>query len=134
MINLISVSSSVDLSWDYTTSAYWTTIELNFAIICACVMTLKPLIAKLFPGLTDERLSSSDPDFHGAYAVGGHPPTIGTKPMRTPPANPDTSLSVFSSIDEDADTTGGQNQARGRGHSTPERSDAELIGPSSRGV
>lgn len=28
---------------------YWTTIEVNAAISCACIMTLKPLIERIFP-------------------------------------------------------------------------------------
>lgn len=30
---------------------YWTTVEVNVAIVCACIMTLKPLIQKWFPSI-----------------------------------------------------------------------------------
>jgi len=128
MLNLISVEHSVDFTWDYTTSAYWTTIETNFSIICACVMTLKPLIAKLLPDLAQECISSADPDLRGVYSDGRHPPTIGTKPMRTPPGYPDTSLSMFSSINGDTDADGdGAAQGDGRNsHTIPDGSDTEL--------
>jgi len=31
--------------------AYWSTVEVNASIICACIMTLKPLIQKWFPNM-----------------------------------------------------------------------------------
>lgn len=42
-------------SWDgFYSSAnmiYWTAVEVNAAIACACIMTLKPLIQRVFPRL-----------------------------------------------------------------------------------
>ena len=39
----------MDFTWDYISISIWTCIEVNIAIVCACLMTLKPLIAKLWP-------------------------------------------------------------------------------------
>ena len=66
-------------------------------------MTLKPLIARLLPGLCEERLLSADPAHGGVnlFPIGGNPPTIGTKPMRTPPKNQDP---LTSSTDGEAGT------------------------------
>ncbi|KAK0634102.1 hypothetical protein B0T14DRAFT_561619 [Immersiella caudata] len=82
MVNLVMNSNAVDFTWDFATPTSWAIIEVNFSIICACVMTLKPLIVKIFPGLAEARLSSSDRD--QSWDMQNHPPTIGTKPMRTP--------------------------------------------------
>ncbi|KAK1756612.1 hypothetical protein QBC47DRAFT_380256 [Echria macrotheca] len=93
MVNLIVYSNVVDVTWQWTTSAYWTTVEINFAIVCACVMTLKPLIVKFFPVLeAEERLSSSDRD-HRSWELSADwhkPPTIGSRSTRTPQRTQDT--------------------------------------------
>jgi len=77
-----------DFTYNGTTLTYWTVIEVNTAIVVACIMTLKPLVSKVFPGLLDSRgpstetsITSSDP-----------PLTIGSKPSRNPlsPARPDS--------------------------------------------
>lgn len=49
--SLITLSRSTDPTWDAATVAIWTCIELNIAIICACCMTLRPLVARVFPRL-----------------------------------------------------------------------------------
>jgi hypothetical protein len=41
--------SGLDIVWELSTVAYWGAVEVNLAIICACLTTLKPLITKLFP-------------------------------------------------------------------------------------
>jgi len=96
-------SDVMDSTWDYTTPAYWTTIEVNFSIICACVMTLKPLIVKLFPGLVEVRLSSGDRDQSWDLSMDrNHPPTIGTKSTRMPQrTQEDLVQGELTSIDED---------------------------------
>ncbi|KAL2147693.1 hypothetical protein VTI28DRAFT_7045 [Corynascus sepedonium] len=53
LVTLIEITQSQ--SWDgmYTATnlIYWTNVEVNASISCACIMTLKPLIQRLFPGL-----------------------------------------------------------------------------------
>ncbi|KAH8650230.1 hypothetical protein BGZ60DRAFT_534338 [Tricladium varicosporioides] len=44
-------SISIDPTWDNIGVANWSCIELNTAIICPCLTTLKPLISRLFPRL-----------------------------------------------------------------------------------
>jgi hypothetical protein len=114
MVNLILSADAVDTTWHYTTSAYWTTVEVNFSIICACVMTLKPLIVKLFPGFVEVRLSSSDRDQSWELSTSHNPPTIGTKSVRTPGRTQDTLASGLWSIDEETSVIGEAHQARGR--------------------
>ncbi|KAK0751783.1 hypothetical protein B0T18DRAFT_426375 [Schizothecium vesticola] len=40
-------------NWDRTYTGakiqYWSTVEVNASIVCACIMTMKPLVQKLFP-------------------------------------------------------------------------------------
>ena len=120
MVYLILSSNAVDVTWDWTTSAYWTTVEINFAIICACVMTLKPLIVKFFPGLGEQRLTSSDGDRSWELSTDQHnPPTIGTKSTRTPQRTQDTLIEGgLWSIDEDTGGAGGAPKERGRNRHT----------------
>jgi len=49
--SLYQISKSTDLTYDNTTIATWTSIELNTGIICACLVTLKPVLSLIFPQL-----------------------------------------------------------------------------------
>lgn len=40
-----------DITYHLATLAIWGSVEVNLAIICACLTTLKPLIARVFPRL-----------------------------------------------------------------------------------
>ncbi|KLU82113.1 hypothetical protein MAPG_01190 [Magnaporthiopsis poae ATCC 64411] len=40
-----------DITWNTASNTYWTCIEVNLAIACACGVTLKPLIVRRFPRL-----------------------------------------------------------------------------------
>ncbi|KAK3902256.1 hypothetical protein C8A05DRAFT_34062 [Staphylotrichum tortipilum] len=46
-------SVTADPSWDSLSMSHWNAVEVNVAIVCACLMTMKPLIAKLWPRLLD---------------------------------------------------------------------------------
>ncbi|KAK4167113.1 hypothetical protein QBC43DRAFT_204245 [Cladorrhinum sp. PSN259] len=50
MINIFE-KHAVDATYTSATMIYWTQLEVNAAISCACIMTLKPLIQKIFPRL-----------------------------------------------------------------------------------
>ena len=47
-------------------------------------MTFKPLVTKIFPNLIDERPRSGDVEQHHGSPGTQRPPTIGTKPTRSP--------------------------------------------------
>src|ERR1051325_11666797 len=53
LIALIDVvkKQAVDATYTSANMIYWTSVEVNAAISCACIMTLKPLIQKIFPSL-----------------------------------------------------------------------------------
>ncbi|KAH8908344.1 hypothetical protein BR93DRAFT_944032 [Coniochaeta sp. PMI_546] len=55
LVYLIHEYDHVDFTYDNTTLTYWTCIEVNTAIVCACVMTLKPLINRYLPSLDGNR-------------------------------------------------------------------------------
>lgn len=49
------VANSDDITWDNVGAATWSSIELNTAIICACLPTLKPVVNIVFPRLLGTR-------------------------------------------------------------------------------
>lgn len=71
----------IDFTFDNVSIAYLTCIEVNAAIACACCMTLKPLMMRVFPRLWGSRSGSAKVR---DIEVGDHggPPTIGSKPSR----------------------------------------------------
>ncbi len=77
---------------------YLTAVETNAAIVCACVMTLKPLVAKIFPkwmASRDSRGSSDSSTQQGPGSFGrvrGGPPTIGSRPSKAPISPVDSEL------------------------------------------
>lgn len=42
---------SLDVTWDSVPVTYYSVIEVNVGIICACVITLRPLLTDIFPSL-----------------------------------------------------------------------------------
>jgi hypothetical protein len=78
-----------DFTWDGVTIANWTCIEAHGAIICACLMTFKPLIVRMFPRVGGSRAGSPyswREKRANAGSPGGssykRPLTIGTTPSR----------------------------------------------------
>ncbi|KAL2170767.1 hypothetical protein VTG60DRAFT_4422 [Thermothelomyces hinnuleus] len=53
LVTLIGItrSRSLDAMYTGTNLIYWSTVEVNASISCACIMTLKPLIQRVFPRL-----------------------------------------------------------------------------------
>ncbi|KAK3393407.1 hypothetical protein B0H63DRAFT_17004 [Podospora didyma] len=53
LVALIDIQGQTPIDSTYTSAnlIYWTTVEVNASICCACMMTLKPLIQKWFPRL-----------------------------------------------------------------------------------
>lgn len=47
--SLYFASESTDPTYDNVSIAIWSTIELNTAVLCGCLPTLKPLLARTFP-------------------------------------------------------------------------------------
>ncbi|ORY71470.1 uncharacterized protein BCR38DRAFT_10867 [Pseudomassariella vexata] len=70
VIWLTQLAGSVDYTYDNTPLAEWTCVELNTAIVCASLVTLKPLYHKVFPPKQHLMLD-------GETAQRDHPMTIG---------------------------------------------------------
>lgn len=53
MLRVVSIAAIdlADPTYGLATIAKWGSVEVNLAIVCACLTTLKPLIARLFPRL-----------------------------------------------------------------------------------
>ena len=49
---------SNDFTWDYVAINYWNCIEVNGAILIPCLVVLKPLVRKFWPGFSS---SSHEP-------------------------------------------------------------------------
>ncbi|KAK4098788.1 hypothetical protein N658DRAFT_454444 [Parathielavia hyrcaniae] len=63
LIALINVTELQAYDATYTSAymIYWTTVEVNTAIACACIMTLKPLIERVFPRLLSPSRGTREP-------------------------------------------------------------------------
>lgn len=49
--SLYDIWVSQDVPWDNVPIADWTAVECNIGIMCACLLTLKPLLSRLLPFL-----------------------------------------------------------------------------------
>ncbi|KAK0732010.1 hypothetical protein B0H67DRAFT_566439 [Lasiosphaeris hirsuta] len=78
-----------DFTWAAVELSYLTAVEVNGAIVCACIMTLKPLVTKLFPGLLGSRGSQNPAGSDNSHRG---PPTIGSKPSKAPLSPADSDL------------------------------------------
>ncbi|KAK6499471.1 hypothetical protein TWF506_004101 [Arthrobotrys conoides] len=68
---LIILSKSMDPTWDQPATAYWSAIEMNISIVCACLPALKPLVSLVAPSIFGATASGSQPpsyrDYRNAY-------------------------------------------------------------------
>lgn len=69
-----------DQTWEMTVIANWSTAEMNVAIICGCMPTLKPILSKAFGPLVDQVLPKQHQELEEPSE--GRPRTIGSMPMR----------------------------------------------------
>ena len=66
VVRLVSVRhDAIIIATDFEARAYWTAAEVNLAIVCACLSTLKPLLARVLPrlvqSLRDDKSDGSNP-------------------------------------------------------------------------
>lgn len=69
------VSITDDFSWSASLSFMWSAVEVHVGIICACVPSLKPLVARILPSMLRD-ISHS----HDISASAGRPPDTGSRP------------------------------------------------------
>jgi hypothetical protein len=82
LFQLTAESKHVDFTFDNVGISYWTCIEVNAAIACACMVTLKPLAMRMFPRLLGAGMDESPRDSAVPIAHDGRPLTIGSRPSR----------------------------------------------------
>jgi hypothetical protein len=63
---LIAFGRSLNPTWDFFNTCYWSVIEINVAIWCACMPDLRLLIVKTFPRLDSTNLSRPS---HGQSSI-----------------------------------------------------------------
>ncbi|KAK3329169.1 hypothetical protein B0H66DRAFT_15054 [Apodospora peruviana] len=86
LLQLIQVENypNPDFTWSAAELTYLTAVEVNGAIVVACVMTLKPFVVKHLPGLLTSRGTRSSSNGGSPNTMVGGPPTIGSRPSKAP--------------------------------------------------
>lgn len=59
---LVTFGKSVDMTWDDVPVILWSMIETYTAVICACLLTLRPLLVICFPVIFGTTKSNSQSD------------------------------------------------------------------------
>ena len=70
-------------------------LEVNVAVICACLTTIKPAIARLFPGWLSPNIRSDDLENGPARQAHQEPRSPFDSDATTSTAGKDTELSAF---------------------------------------
>lgn len=81
MVELVRVESTpaIDATYSGAYLTYWTTVEINAAISCACIMTLKPLVVHHFPRLLTPASYLRRYTRSGNSPSGGRPSTVASR-------------------------------------------------------
>ncbi|KAL5355418.1 integral membrane protein [Aspergillus floccosus] len=74
LVALKKIADSTDPTFDNVDAAYWSAIECNTGIICACLPTLRPLVSRVVPHLL------STLSVNGRNAYGNAPLSRGQAP------------------------------------------------------
>lgn len=69
-----------DQTWEMPVIANWSTVEMNTAIMCGCMPTLKPILSKVFGPVVDKVLPKHHHELEEPSE--GRPRTIGSIPMK----------------------------------------------------
>lgn len=64
ILTVKNAALSLDVSWDSSAISYFSVIEVNVGIVCACMITLRPLLINLFPSAL--KSSYASPAYYGA--------------------------------------------------------------------
>ncbi|KAK4031575.1 hypothetical protein C8A01DRAFT_51393 [Parachaetomium inaequale] len=68
-----------DFTWDLVAIANWSTAEINAAVVCGCMPTLRPLLTKAFGPLIDRVFPPRDESLEDPDST--RPRTIGSLPL-----------------------------------------------------
>jgi hypothetical protein len=69
MFTLRNSVETEDPPWDNIGTAVWSIVELNTAIICSSLPTLRPLLSRFIPGLSSASYSHSDYKRYGSKST-----------------------------------------------------------------
>ncbi|KAI9827437.1 MAG: hypothetical protein M1832_004786 [Thelocarpon impressellum] len=58
----VKLLASIDPTWDYVTPTSWVIVETHLAIICGCLLVMKPFLRRYAPFLISSDKPSADPD------------------------------------------------------------------------
>lgn len=72
MTTISFASTTPDTTYDIA-STMWTMIEMNVAVVCACMPMLRPVVVKLLPGLFPSTSAGRTPHGGGGYESGSGP-------------------------------------------------------------
>ncbi|GAB1316029.1 hypothetical protein MFIFM68171_06239 [Madurella fahalii] len=73
---------TADVTWDYTAIANWSSAEMNMAIVCGCMPTLKPILTKVFGPLMDRFFPPQHQSLEDSGSASARPRTVGSMPMK----------------------------------------------------
>lgn len=59
LFTLRSAVNTTDATWDNVPTSYWTVVELNCGILCACLPTLRPFLRRVLPSVFPRTENSS---------------------------------------------------------------------------
>ncbi|CAG8052529.1 unnamed protein product [Penicillium olsonii] len=71
--SMIHFASTTNLTWDYVSIGYWSTIECDIGVICACLPAIRSLLRRVAPGLF------GDTEHANSYAVNSHSRGTGSR-------------------------------------------------------
>ncbi|CAG8921591.1 unnamed protein product [Penicillium salamii] len=71
--SLIHFASTTNLTWDYVSIGYWSTIECDVGVICACLPAIRSLLRRVAPGLFGDTTHAN------SYAVNSHSRGTGSR-------------------------------------------------------
>ncbi|KAK4161108.1 hypothetical protein QBC43DRAFT_100081 [Cladorrhinum sp. PSN259] len=71
LLQLLRAQKNPDFTYVAAELSYLTAVEVNGAIVCACVMTLKPFVVRFFPKLLSSHRSTDSRSGTDSVAAGG---------------------------------------------------------------
>ncbi|KAJ5272141.1 hypothetical protein N7524_005410 [Penicillium chrysogenum] len=94
--SLIHFASTTNLTWDYVTVGYWSTIECDVGVICACLPAIRSLLRRVSPGLFGDSAKAKS-----SYAMDSHSRGNGSQFAAVPVQNknPDRQFYPLDDID-----------------------------------
>ncbi|KAL4931459.1 uncharacterized protein BDV17DRAFT_297185 [Aspergillus undulatus] len=74
--SLIVFANTTNLTWDYVSVGYWSTIEIHVGVICACLPALRALFTRIMPRVFGDTT-------HGTKSRGSRSRSLGTTSRST---------------------------------------------------